>query len=55
MEIGDAAVSLKHSNFLINKGRASATDIEQLGKIIVDKVFKKFNILLDWEIKVLGD
>jgi len=55
LEIGDAAVSLKHSNFLINKGRASATDIEQLGKIIVDKVFKKFNILLDWEIKVLGD
>ena len=41
LEIGDAAVSLKHSNFLINKGRASATDIEQLGKIIVDKVFKK--------------
>ena len=55
LEVGDAAVSLKHSNFLINKGNATAADIEQLGKKIIDKVFNKFNILLDWEIKVLGD
>ena len=55
LEIGDAAVSLKHANFLINKGRATAEEIEQLGKKIIDKVFDKFNILLDWEIKVLGD
>ena len=55
LEIGDAAVSLKHANFLINKGRATAGEIEQLGKKIIDKVFDKFNILLDWEIKVVGD
>ena len=55
LEIGDAAVSLKHANFLINKGRATAGEIEQLGKKIIDKVFNKFNILLDWEIKVVGD
>ena len=55
LEIGDAAVSLKHANFLINKGKATAADIEQLGKKIIDKVFDKFNILLDWEIKVIGD
>jgi len=55
LEIGDAAVSLKHTNFLINKGRATASDIEQLGKKIIDIVFNKFNILLDWEIKVIGD
>jgi len=54
LEVGDAAVSLKHSNFLINKGNATAADIEQLGKKIIDKVFNKFNILLDWEIKVIG-
>ena len=54
LEVGDAAVSLKHSNFLINKGKATAADIEQLGKKIIDKVFNKFNILLDWEIKVIG-
>jgi len=55
LEVGDAAVSLKHSNFLINKGNATAADIEQLGKKIIDKVFNKFNILLDWEIKVIGE
>ena len=55
LEIGDAAVSLKHANFLINKGRATAEEIERLGQKIIDKVFDKFNILLDWEIKVVGD
>lgn len=55
LEIGDAAVSEKHANFLINKGKASAKDIEQLGKMVIDKVFDKFDILLEWEIKVLGD
>jgi len=40
---------------LINKGKASSTDIEDLGKKIIDKVFEKFDVLLDWEIKVIGD
>ncbi len=55
MEYGDAIVSNQHANFLINKGRASATDIETLGKRVIDKVYKKFNIILDWEIKIIGD
>ena len=55
LEVGDAKVSLKHANFLINKGKATSTDIEELGKQIRDKVFRKFDILLDWEIKIIGD
>ena len=55
LEIGDAMVSLHHSNFLINKGNASATDIEQLGKNIIDRVYDKFQIQLEWEIKIIGD
>ena len=55
LEVGDAKVSSKHSNFLINKGKATSTDIEELGKQIRDKVYKKFDILLDWEIKIIGD
>ena len=55
MEHGNAVVSNQHANFLINKGRATATDIENLGKQVVDKVYKKFNIILDWEIKIIGD
>ena len=52
---GDAFVSNQHANFLINKGKATASDIESLGKLIIEKVYKKFNIKLDWEVKIIGD
>ena len=55
MQYGNAVVSNQHANFLINKGRATATDIENLGKQVIDKVYKKFNIILEWEIKIIGD
>ncbi len=55
MAYGDAIVSHKHSNFLINNGKATATDIENLGKMIIEKVYDKFDIKLDWEIKIIGD
>ena len=55
LEVGDAIVSYKHANFLINRGKATATHIEELGKKIIDKVFKKYGILLEWEIKLIGD
>ena len=54
LNIGDASVSDKHANFLINNGKASATQIEDLGKKIIDRVFNKFNILLEWEVKIIG-
>ena len=52
---GNAYVSDKHSNFFINNGNASASDLENLGKLVIDKVYKKFNVLLDWEVKIIGD
>ncbi len=55
MKCGNAFVSEKHSNFIINNGKATATDIENLGKLIIEKVYKKFNIKLDWEVKIIGD
>ena len=55
LTFGEATVSIKHSNFLINLGNASAKDIESLGVIVQDRVVKKFNILLEWEIKIIGD
>ena len=54
MKIGGASVSLIHSNFIINDGSATAHDIEKLGKSIVNKVKEKFDINLEWEIKILG-
>ena len=54
MKIGGASVSLMHANFIINDDSATAKDIENLGKSIVNKVKEKFNIILEWEIKILG-
>ncbi len=51
---GDAIVSNQHANFLINRGKATATDIENLGNLIIDKVYSKFNIKLEWEVKIIG-
>ena len=55
MKIGGAIVSSKHANFLINDNKASANDIEILGEKIKEKVFNKFGISLDWEIKIIGE
>ena len=54
LQVGDAVVSHKHANFLINLKNATATEIEDLGKEIIDRVYKKFDIMLDWEIKIIG-
>ena len=53
--IGDAIVSQKHSNFLINTNQATSKNIEDLGNEIKTRVLNKFNINLDWEIKIIGD
>lgn len=54
LKIGDAKVSEKHCNFLINCGQASAADIEKLGETIVERVEKETSIKLEWEIKKMG-
>jgi UDP-N-acetylmuramate dehydrogenase len=51
---GDAQVSEKHCNFLINRGQASAADIEALGEEVRARVKAKSGVLLEWEIKRVG-
>ncbi|MCB2305240.1 UDP-N-acetylmuramate dehydrogenase [Clostridium estertheticum] len=53
--VGDAEVSVKHSGFIINKNRASATDILELIKLVQDEVQKKFGVKLDTEVKIWGE
>ena len=53
--IGDAAVSEKHCNFLINENAASAEDIERLGETVRARVLETSGVTLDWEIIRLGD
>ena len=55
LSIGGVCVSHKHANFLINNNNATAQNIEDLGKIIQERVFKKFNISLEWEVKIIGN
>ena len=31
------------------------SDLENLGKIIIEKVYKKFNVKLNWEVKIIGE
>jgi UDP-N-acetylmuramate dehydrogenase len=50
--IGDAQVSLRHANFIINRGKAKATDILRLIDYIQKAVKRRFNINLELEIRV---
>ena len=52
--IGGAAVSEKHSGFVINKGNATAKDITDLIKHIQDEVKKQFGLDLHPEVRIIG-
>jgi len=52
-QIGDAAVSHRHANFIINKGQATSKDIIALMQDIQEKVKMKFNIHLQPEVKII--
>lgn len=52
--IGEAEVSTKHANFIINRGQASAQDIESLIQTIKQAVWEKFAVELQLEAQVLG-
>lgn len=52
--IGDAAVSDAHSNFIINKNQASASDMLRLMRHVQEKVREKSGILLQPEVRLVG-
>ena len=52
---GQAAVSNKHANFIINLGGATANDVAQLIHTIRDRVSQHSGILLESEIQLVGD
>jgi UDP-N-acetylmuramate dehydrogenase len=54
LTIGDAQVSTKHCNFLVNRGAATAADLEALGEEVRRRVREKSGIALEWEIKRIG-
>ena len=52
--LGDAQVSGKHANFLINRGNATSTDIEALGDEVRRRVMETQGVELEWEIQRVG-
>ena len=51
---GDAQVSEKHCNFLLNLGSATSAEIEALGEEVRRRVEAKTHINLEWEIQRVG-
>lgn len=54
LRIGDAQVSEKHCNFLLNLGSATSADIEALGEEVRARVKAQSGIELEWEIQRVG-
>ncbi|MDM8553748.1 UDP-N-acetylmuramate dehydrogenase [Desulfococcaceae bacterium HSG7] len=52
--IGDALVSHRHANFIINTHTASASDILALKNLIQESVFKRFGVTLEPEVEIIG-
>ncbi|MCF0132294.1 MAG: UDP-N-acetylmuramate dehydrogenase [Blautia sp.] len=53
--IGGAQVSEKHCGFVINVGDATAKDVAALMKDVSDAVQEKFGVILEPEVKFLGE
>lgn len=54
LTLGDAQVSELHCNFLINRGKANAADLENLGELVRTRVLETSGISLEWEILRVG-
>ena len=52
---GKAKISKKHCNFFVNEGGATSNDIENLINSVKRKVFEKYKIKLDLELKIIGE
>ncbi len=55
LRMGDAEVSLKHANFIVNKGSATAEQVLSLVRKVREHVARKFDVRLQLEWKVIGE
>jgi UDP-N-acetylmuramate dehydrogenase len=53
--VGDAQVSEKHANFIVNRGKATAADVLALMDLVIKTVLKVRGIRLEPEIKIIGE
>jgi UDP-N-acetylmuramate dehydrogenase len=55
LRVGDAEVSTKHANFIINRGRATAADVRALMCEVQQRVLRLHGIWLEPEIELVGE
>jgi UDP-N-acetylmuramate dehydrogenase len=55
LRIGDAEVSTKHGNFIVNRGRASAADVIKLIRTVRRTIKRKAGVQLNLELKIVGE
>ena len=53
--IGGAEVSTVHANFIVNKGEATARDIEELIELVQATVKREANVTLECEVRIVGE
>jgi UDP-N-acetylmuramate dehydrogenase len=53
-QIGEAQISERHGNFIVNHGSAHAQDVLDLVKLARKKVFERSGIKLELEVKLIG-
>jgi UDP-N-acetylmuramate dehydrogenase len=53
-QVGNAMISPKHANFIINCGQACSEDVETLMNTVESQVFDRFGIALHREVRILG-
>ena len=54
-KIGDAAISEIHANYIVNTAHATARDVLSLMALIRDTVHRNTGIVLEPEIRVMGE
>ena len=55
LRVGGAQVSEKHTGFIVNTGSATARDVLELMEAVRARVFKRFGVWLEPEVRILGE
>ncbi|MBI4302256.1 MAG: UDP-N-acetylmuramate dehydrogenase [Chloroflexi bacterium] len=52
---GDAQISPRHANFIVNLGQAKASEVQSLIQLAQERVQREFSIALELEIEIWGE
>ncbi|MBI5018001.1 MAG: UDP-N-acetylmuramate dehydrogenase [Deltaproteobacteria bacterium] len=55
VKVGEAEVSRIHANFIVNAGMATASQVVALMGMIQERVYVRFKVRLDPEVRIVGD